>query len=305
MRAARVGYYADSFCCCSPLRAAAAAARRVAAHLSRRGGIGCDPRPAFELIGGDLPRLLERRDRARYWLVDAAFADPLEALGWPGPEAVERAFREAASGGRTATAILALPNRPERIHLRPVRHGGLCGPLWRDSVWGVARPAAELHATAFLFTAGAPVPRPVLVAARRQRGPLWSAVVGTVHAEGARDGVAWLGTRPTRAALLRGVRAAGAAIRRFHDAGGCHADLHLKNLLFRERGDETDVLVIDLDRVRAGAPPAPDRRMRELMRLVRSLHKRGVAAQVGARGVAAALAGYCARDRELRTALLS
>ena len=138
-----------------------------------------------------------------------------------------------------------------------MRHGGLLGPLWRGAIWGVARPVAELRATARLHAAGAPVPRPVLVAAHRARGPLWSAVVGTVHVEGARDGLAWLAARPARAELLRGARAAGAAIRRFHDAGGSHADLQIKNLLLRERDGDTEVLVIDLDRARADRAARP------------------------------------------------
>jgi hypothetical protein len=258
------------------------------------------------------PRWIERREPALYWLVDATFAEPLAALGWPDPEVVADALLGAAGGsgsataaGRTATAILALPDRAERIHLRPVRHGGVFGALWRGAILGVARPAAELRATTKLFAAGAPVPQPVLVVAHRARGPLWSAVVGTRHVEDARDGDAWLAARPARAELLRGARAAGAAIRRFHDAGGSHADLHAKNLLVCKRADTTEVTVIDLDRARAGAPPAPARRMRELMRLVRALHKRGLAEIVGARGYTAALSAYCAGDRALRRALIA
>jgi 3-deoxy-D-manno-octulosonic acid kinase len=251
------------------------------------------------------PRWIERREPARYWRVDAAVAEPLAALGWPGWDAVERALRGAAASGRTATAILALPDRAERIHLRPVRHGGSLAPLWGDQIWGYARPVAELHASEQLLAAGAPVPRPLLVAARRARGPLWSAVVGTLHIEDARDGAAWLAAQPSREALVCGARAAGAAIRRFHDAGGWHADLQIKNLLLRERGGEIDVIVIDLDRARADTPPDPARRMRELMRLVRALHKRGLAEQVGARGCAAAFSAYCAGDRALRRALLA
>jgi hypothetical protein len=253
----------------------------------------------------DTPRWIERREPALYWLVDAAFAEPLAALGWPERAAVETALGGTAASGRTATAILALPDRAERIHLRPVRHGGLFGALWRGAILDVARPAQELRATARLLAAGAPVPTPVLVAAYRARGRLWTAVVGTRHVEDARDGLAWLAARPARVELLRGARAAGAAIRRFHDAGGSHADLHAKNLLVREHAGETEVTVIDLDRARAGTPPAPARRMRELMRLVRALHKRGLAEVVGARGCAAALSAYCAGDRALRRALLT
>jgi hypothetical protein len=251
------------------------------------------------------PEWVERRERRLYWLVDAALAEPLAALGWPEWDAVERALRGGGAGsGRAATAILALPDRGERIHLRPVRHGGVLGRLWRGTIWGIARPAAELRATARLRAAGAPVPRPVLVAARRARGPFWSAVVGTQHVEGARDGIAWLAAQPSRAELVRGARAAGAAIRRFHDAGGSHADLQIKNLLLRERDGVAEVLVIDLDCARAGTPPGPARRMRELMRLVRALHKRGLAEQVDARGCATAFSAYCDGDRALRRALL-
>jgi tRNA A-37 threonylcarbamoyl transferase component Bud32 len=252
------------------------------------------------------PEWIERRESGLYWRVDTAFAEPLAALGWPQQEAVERAFSGGAAGsGRAATAILALPGRAERIHLRPVRHGGLLAPLWRGAILGVARPVDELRATARLRAAGAPVPRPVLVAARRARGPFWSAVVGTEHVEGARDGIAWLAANPAPAELVRGARAAGAAIRRFHDAGGAHADLQIKNLLVRERDAALEVFVIDLDRARAGAPPDAARRMRELMRLVRALHKRGLAEQIGARGCAAAFAAYCGGDRALRRALLA
>lgn len=251
------------------------------------------------------PEFSERRERDRFWLVDAAFAGPLEALGWPAREAVERALAGAGSQGRGATAILRLPGRAERIHLRPVRRGGLVGPLWFDTLWGVERPTAELRTAARLAAAGAPVARPLLVVAWRQAGPLWRAVVGTEHAEDALDGMAWLATRPAPRALIHGVRAVGRAIRRFHDAGGEHADLHVKNLLLRERGPRSEALLIDLDRARAGAPPDAARRMRELSRLVRSLYKRGLAEQVGERGLAAGLAAYCGRDRALRRALLA
>jgi hypothetical protein len=73
----------------------------------------------------------------------------------------------------------------------------------------------------------------------------------------------------------------------------------------RERGSTVDALVIDLDRARADCPPDARRRMRELMRLVRALHKRGMAERLGARGVASALSAYCAGDRALRGALIA
>jgi 3-deoxy-D-manno-octulosonic acid kinase len=235
-------------------------------------------------------------------VADAVFFEAARALGLPAREAVEALLlAEPAERGRSRTASVMLPGRTERLHLRPVRHGGWLAPVWRDRLAGLARPIAELHVTEALRARGAPVPRAVLVAGFRA-APLWQAVLGTLHIEGARDGVAWLAQQPSEAELLAVAGAAGHAVRRFHDAGGRHADLHVKNLLVQER--EPQVLVIDLDKGRAGDPPPPRRRMRELMRLRRSLVKRGLLEQVGAAGLRAFFDGYVGGDEALARALL-
>jgi 3-deoxy-D-manno-octulosonic acid kinase len=248
-------------------------------------------------------RFEERRRGAQVLRVASDFAAAVEAASLPAAGSL--AARDAGDArGRAGTAVIALPGRPERIHLRPVRHGGWVGGLLRGALWGLGRPTRELEVTARLAAAGAPVPHPVLVAGARLAGPLWTAVVGTVHEEGSADGVAFLASHPDRHRLLRAAEAAGRAVRRFHDAGGRHADLHIKNLLLCEDGRGARALVIDLDRARATAPPDPRRRMRELMRLYRSLIKRGLLAQVGPRGCARFFAAYVDGDRTLRRALL-
>jgi hypothetical protein len=148
------------------------------------------------------------------------------------------------------------------------------------------------------------VPR-ALFALGHRRGAFWSAVLGTLYESGARDGLRLLAAAPQPDALAAAIVAAARAVRRFHDAGGRHADLHLGNLLFLARGTGVDALVIDLDRARASAPPDARRRMRELMRLYRSLVKRGFAEQIGLRGCARFLHAYCAGDRALRRGLLA
>jgi 3-deoxy-D-manno-octulosonic acid kinase len=158
--------------------------------------------------------------------------------------------------------------------------------------------------TAVLRQRGAPVPRPILVAGWRA-DPLWSGVFGTLHLEGALDGVAWLATDAAPEAIQAGAGAAARAVRQFHDAGGHHADLHVKNLMLREREDGPEVFLIDLDKARADAPPDSARRMRELMRLYRSLLKRGLHERVGALGRNAFLAAYVCGDDALGRALLS
>jgi tRNA A-37 threonylcarbamoyl transferase component Bud32 len=248
----------------------------------------------------------ERSGGSRYLLVATAYREAVASLGLPEPQAARRLLAGgAAAAGRTSTAVVALPGRTRRVHLRPLRHGGLLGGLWCGALLGVRRPIRELEATAKLRRAGALVPEPVLVAGWRLGGPFWSAVVGTVHLEQSLDGVALLRSAPSPDRLLRAAAAAGRAVRSLHDAGGRHADLHLKNLIFREGAAATAAWIVDLDKARASGTPGARRRALELMRLYRSLVKRGLLQRVGARGCARFFEAYVGGDRALRGALRS
>ncbi len=234
-------------------------------------------------------------------LVDAARA--LGLLEVAGLEAL--LARGGGRPGRAATAVVALPGRSERLHLRPVRHGGLLARFWGTVVLGPARPLRELEALARLRSAGAPVPAPALSVAQRRLGPLWTAALGTLHEEDTVDGLTFLRARPVSTRLLAAARGAGIAVRRFHDHGGRHADLHLENLLLRERDGSFDGVIVDLDRVRVAPGLGPRRRMAELMRLYRSVRKRRLVETVGPRGCAGFFSAYVAGDRALRRALLA
>jgi 3-deoxy-D-manno-octulosonic acid kinase len=234
-------------------------------------------------------------------LVQAEFESSVNALGLLERGRVAALFAEASGAmGRSPIAVLPLPGRNEWLALRRLRHGGLLGPLLGSAFLGVRRARRELEVTGELRSRGAPVPRPVLVVASRIGGPLWRAALATVFEEATQDAVAFLSSSPSRAQVLRACQAAGVAVRRFHDAGGHHPDLHVKNLLIRPGSPLPEVVVIDLDRARVAEPPEPAERMAELMRLLRSLVKRGLAARVGPRGFACFLRGYTAGDRQLR-----
>jgi 3-deoxy-D-manno-octulosonic acid kinase len=236
--------------------------------------------------------------------VSPAWREAVAKLGLLEPGALGRWLGGAASAGegRAATALAPLPGAGTRVVVRRLRHGGWLGPLLGDRYLDGERAARELAATARLRALGAPVPEPVFALALR-RGPWWGHALATVYEEGAADALAFFASAPGEERVLRAAAAAGAALRRFHDAGGRHADLHVKNLLLRETRAGADVIVIDLDRGRAGAPADPARRARELGRLWRSLVKRGVADRIGRRGATAFLSAYCAGDPALRDAL--
>jgi len=240
---------------------------------------------------------------ARRGALLAARADLLEAsLGLLEAGGLEAAFAQSPPGatGRGATALLgAKPGG--RLLLRRLVHGGALAGWLGDCFAGPRRPLRELAVTAALRARGAPVPRPALVAGRR-RGLCWSLAFATFYEEDTRDLLRVL-RGPGPAQMLRCAAAAGLAVRRFHDLGGRHADLQAANLLLRETPAGAEVLLIDLDRARLGPPPSPAARMAQLMRLYRSLLKRGVLGRVGPRGCARFFGAYCAGDRTLRRAM--
>jgi len=160
-----------------------------------------------------------------------------------------------------------LPTSRTPVHLRPLRHGGWLRAVTGRRFLGTARSTAELETTKKLRAAGAPVPEPVLVVARR-RGIFWHIEVGTrfVEPSTAHD---WLLATADSSRIIEATLAAGHAVRSFHDAGGSHRDLHAGNLLV---GADT-VTVVDLDGARCLETIPPARRMRELMRFERSLLK--------------------------------
>ncbi len=230
----------------------------------------------------------------------------LDAIGLFATGGFERlAAAEPLAKGRAETRVLALPARPERAVLRWFRHGGWLGPILGGCFVGSGRARRELIVTARLRAAGAPVPAPLFCVERRRAGPFRELVQATALEPRAVDALVFLASAPAPATLLRACAAAGDAVRRFHDAGGRHPDLHLENLLVRNEADGVAIRIIDLDRARIGAPPSTARRMRELARLARSLTKRGCVAQVGARGIARFFGAYCRDDRALRRALVA
>ncbi len=206
--------------------------------------------------------------------------------------------------GRGPTAVVPLPGSDSRLHLRRVRHGGWFGGLLGYALLGLRRPLDELRVTASLAERGAPVPSPALVMAERS-GLFWNATVGTIFEPDTVDGIAFLSGDPNPDAVLRAAAAAGRAIACFHERGGSHADLHVGNLLIRTGpGGESEVVVVDLDRAQHIEPVNASRRMRELMRLRRSLIKRRLTKTVGARAIARFFAAYTGGDRRLRGELL-
>lgn len=242
------------------------------------------------------------------WLADATIAGELRHAHLLDADGVRAALARAEGAeGRARTALVSIG--PAQLVLRGVHRGGLLGPLLGDALFAPDRPLREIAVTAALRSAGAPVPRPAFGGAFRSHSAwsriAWNGAVATWLEAATRDAAAWLRAGPSQASLARALDSAGAAVRRFHDAGGSHPDLHLKNLLVREAADRCEIVVIDLDRARIVPRLAARERMAQLMRLYRSLLKRDLLRLVGEPGCTAFFRAYTRGDDALRARLLA
>lgn len=197
------------------------------------------------------------------------------------------------AGARGRGALRRFEGATGPVFVREYRKGGLLRALRGRRFHGRLRPLDELVLLRRLRAAQVPVPE--AIAAVVLPGPLgWRGFLLTREVEAAIDLEAFL-FDPARLPVVyvREVLAdAGRAVRRLHDAGVAHADLHPKNLLIAGRTGE--VLVLDLDRARAADGMLPDEaRIGNLVRLGRSIEKhrlRGM--RVGRREALRFLVGY-------------
>ena len=157
--------------------------------------------------------------------------------------------------------------------LRHYRRGGLVGRVVHDRyLWtGLERTRAfsEWRLLHTMTNRGLPVPAPVAARVERQ-GLTYRADLVTVKLPGAVSLATRLTATPVQAVPWPTV---GATLRRFHDAGVCHADLNAHNVLL---DDGDSVYLLDFDRGRLRAPGAW--RQDNLRRLRRSLDKIGAQA---------------------------
>ncbi|HEX2668814.1 MAG TPA: 3-deoxy-D-manno-octulosonic acid kinase [Gammaproteobacteria bacterium] len=193
-------------------------------------------------------------------LYDGALLDHADAaLFMPPPAAA------SAVGGRGSAWIL--DRGGEQWVLRHYRRGGFAAKVSSDLyLWtGLegTRAWREWRLLDSLYKEDLPVPQPVAARVTRH-GLFYRADLVTRRIGGTRS----LTERLQGDARRIPWGAIGACIRRFHDAGVCHADLNAHNLLLDEEGK---VYLIDFDR--GTRRRSGDWKQANLARLRRSLDK--------------------------------
>jgi len=255
-----------------------------------------------------LPPVIEVREEGWVSLVEADLAPALLAgglLGLAAASAVSPASSSTAPVGRAPHGRLHAAGTPDVI-VRRYCHAGLLAPLTGDRFFSSDRFKNEFEIGRAAWAAGLPTARPVAVG-WRSSGLFTRGFIATLVIPAARDLLDLFARPSAEPVRVAAARACAQAVRRLHDAGVVHADLHLKNLLVGEAPDGKPggaAWVIDLDlaqRLEAPLPLAP--RVSNLARLYRSVEKhRRLGLAIGDAEVEAFCEAYFGEDKEGRAA---
>ncbi|OQY97913.1 MAG: hypothetical protein B6D35_13605 [Candidatus Brocadia sp. UTAMX2] len=225
--------------------------------------------PAFSLLKQGNTTLLVK-DQYRELLFNMVFH----------PETFEdkRKTSGTVKYGRGAYRTIPLSgNSRERLIIRNYRHGGLFGKLLGGIFYNENRPVNEVAINEIALQKDVLSAEVVAVIKRRLWGLFYTADFISREIPDAVDLIQLItessGTfiqkfkRPV-------IRAIAGLLRNMHDAGIFHADLHLKNILVKhDSTGEFHAYIIDLDKSVVTEKLNIDKRMKNLLRLDRSVEK--------------------------------
>jgi len=163
----------------------------------------------------------------------------------------------------------------KRMVLRQYSHGGLLRAITRNLYLFGARSFRELALTEEIRSSGVPTITSIGAVHYSVFFPFYQAYFLSVEIPRALDLIQYfseVGTHPSPEGISskrKTIRSIGLLIRQFHQAGFFHGDLQLKNILVTENLP----LLIDFDHSYRKSPLSVKARMRNLLRLNRSVEK--------------------------------
>lgn len=238
------------------------------------------------------------------WILD--HIEPSGNVGTP----VRGHSARVAGGGRGTTVSMALPgDEAGRIVVRRSLRGGILARLLGDTYFGCrSRMFDETRVAAHGIRLGLRAAE-VLVAAKERVAPLlYGGWIITREIPDSVDLLSYLRAGPPFAGPAglrlkrRVIMETAQAIARMHELGIDHGDLHLRNILLQIRPDgAVHLFLIDFDKSSCGDSLSRGRRVRNLMRLFRSVMKEpDLAGTLTTRDFERFLLAYFRRDRSKR-----
>lgn len=171
-----------------------------------------------------------------------------------------------------------------RVIVRPYKRGGfLVGPLLKDIYWGISRFLQELEVSTLAFNKALPVSEPLGIVMEPKSLGFYKAffisreITDTQDIATILESFKGLETRLLFKKKQELFKTLASTIVKFHNGGIYHPDLHLKNILVQVNASgQPAIYIIDLDRAKYYEHLNFNQRVRNLVRLNRSIIKLGL-----------------------------
>ncbi|MCF6157711.1 MAG: hypothetical protein E3K32_03870 [wastewater metagenome] len=181
------------------------------------------------------------------------------------------------SGRGNYISVPLKENHAERLIIKNYRHGGLFGKLFGGVFLNGDRPLIDIGINEVASQKGVPTAEVIAVTKRMFLGVFYRANFISKEISGAVDIMQFLKESPFEKIQKQKkviIFALIKLIRKMHDIGIYHADLHLKNILIKEgENGEFDAYIIDLDKSVVSESLTLRQRMKNLQRLDRFIEK--------------------------------
>jgi tRNA A-37 threonylcarbamoyl transferase component Bud32 len=199
------------------------------------------------------------------------------------PEALFRQHKDQARFMEGRGFLVSLPmdeKGSERMVIRHYEHGGIFRTLTSDLFLGGSRPFHELFITEMARKAGLPTIEVLVAVKRWVFWPFYKGDLVSKEIPNSIDLIQYLARLPKARGLKQLskkrelIRQAGSLVRKMHELGIYHSDLHLKNFIVEvKKGTLGSLHIIDFDRATIIHPLKSDKWFGNLLRLDRSVEK--------------------------------
>ncbi|GAX59740.1 serine/threonine protein kinase [Candidatus Scalindua japonica] len=194
------------------------------------------------------------------------------------PNVVDRNELSNSYIGRASCKTLSMDGlADDRFVVREYWHGGMIGRIFRDCFWEGMRPVNELLVSEAVSNGGVKTAEIIAIVKKRVMGRLYKFRMVTREITESIDLIELL-LHSRENQLLKQkkqiINKLAKAVNDMHNVGIYHADLHLKNILVQSNsGICINVYIIDLDKSHQYEKLSFHRRMKNIMRLDRSVVK--------------------------------
>lgn len=188
--------------------------------------------------------------------------------------------KNSFKGRGTLPSILIQDSNHERMVAKRCLRGGLLRFLNRDTFWGGNRPFNEMIANTTIMEKGIMTAEIIAALKRKWFGPVYRAYLFSkeipecIDLTRYFDGLKQKSSEQRLKAKRYLFQAIADAFVKMHSEGIYHSDLHMKNILVKQKADaKPEIYIIDFDKTDIKENLTPKQKVKNLLRFNRSIEK--------------------------------